>query len=67
MRWRTKQKRMEKYTQWHKWFAWHPIRINNTVIWLETIYRKGTVALDSYDNKEYLVWSYNIEGPEMGW
>ena len=28
--------------QWHQWFAWHPVRVGDECIWLETIYRKGT-------------------------
>lgn len=31
-----------KAMQWHKWFAWHPVRIDNTGqrVWFETIQRR---------------------------
>lgn len=22
---------------WHKWFAWHPVKVENHLVWLETI------------------------------
>lgn len=28
--------------QWHEWFAWHPVFIGHTLVWLENIYKKGT-------------------------
>lgn len=28
---------------WHRWFAWHPVRIDSRWHWLEWIERKGTV------------------------
>lgn len=29
-------------TEWHKWFAWHPIITNDEIIWLEKINRRMT-------------------------
>ena len=26
--------------EWHEWFAWHPITIAGTTIWLETVSRR---------------------------
>lgn len=26
--------------EWHKWFAWHPVLIDNVTVWLETVERK---------------------------
>jgi hypothetical protein len=26
--------------EWKRWFAWHPVIIDNVTIWLETIERK---------------------------
>lgn len=28
------------YKEWNRWFAWHPIWISNTWVWLETVERK---------------------------
>jgi hypothetical protein len=28
-------------SNWHDWFAWHPVVINHTWVWLETIRRRG--------------------------
>ena len=25
--------------QWHRWFAWHPIRIGKKIVWLEFVNR----------------------------
>lgn len=25
--------------EWHKWFAWHPVRLLGATVWLERIYR----------------------------
>ena len=36
MRIKPKMKRME----WKRWFAWHPVIIDNVTIWFETIERK---------------------------
>jgi hypothetical protein len=36
MRIKPKTKRME----WRRWFAWHPVIIDNVTIWFETIERK---------------------------
>jgi hypothetical protein len=36
MRIKPKTKRME----WKRWFAWHPVIIDNVTIWFETIERK---------------------------
>jgi hypothetical protein len=40
MKW-TKTKSSYKYNKWHKWFAWHPVTLeNNQRVWLEIILRK---------------------------
>jgi hypothetical protein len=55
-----------KKQKWHKWFAWHPIKIDNVYadpqwvgkwVWLETIERQ-------YVGKLYRNWDYRIEVPE---
>ncbi len=36
MRIKPKMKRLE----WRRWFAWHPVIIDNVTVWFETIERK---------------------------
>ncbi|MDR9777215.1 hypothetical protein RJJ65_32170 [Rhizobium hidalgonense] len=37
-----KCERIDMLESWHKWFAWHPIRVNTwQIAWLETIERRG--------------------------
>ncbi len=59
MRWVTGPSRKDKLMVWHKWFAWRPIKINGTTVWLETVYRKGTWRNDYVPHME---WEYNLEG-----
>lgn len=45
MRWLDKKSQREfmryKYlTNWHKWYAWYPVKIGNHYYWLEYIQRK---------------------------
>ena len=42
---------------WHPWFAWHPIRINRTAVWLETVERKS-IGWDDYNSHH--VWDYRL-------
>lgn len=30
-------------TQWHSWFAWYPVKINNSIFFLEYVERKGKI------------------------
>jgi hypothetical protein len=33
--------RMKPFLMWHKWFAWHPVRLDDgRRVWLETILRR---------------------------
>jgi len=32
--------RWRRQREWHKWWAWHPVRLNGTTVWLEGIERK---------------------------
>jgi hypothetical protein len=25
---------------WHLWYAWHPVWVEGTLVWLENVYRK---------------------------
>ena len=48
MRWKTKD-----LTEWHKHFAWRPIKIHGENVWLETIMRRG----HRVGNRKY-EWQY---------
>lgn len=45
MKWKAKEKKsyeeeVKKLSEWHKWFAWHPIKTtDNNWIWLEDVHR----------------------------
>jgi hypothetical protein len=39
-----------KYEDWHKWFAWHPVKLENgDKIWLEFVLRKQRDLSIEYD------------------
>lgn len=64
MRWITKEARLQKYygsiREWRLWFAWTPIRIGSTWVWLENVERRGEKK--SWFKKS-VTWSYRfIEG-----
>ena len=52
MRWPKHQKRWSRVTDWHKWFAWYPVTIGDTRVWLEVVSRK--LSYDGYT----LFWEY---------
>lgn len=38
-----KRLRWERKEEWHKWFAWYPVRVGpDLCVWLETLERKYT-------------------------
>ena len=51
--------RIERLSQWHKWFAWCPVEIApNESRWLEFVMRKGTL-----NNPYWLMYGF----PEFVW
>jgi len=54
--------RIKEKEVWHKWFAWHPVRIKITPdgdskkVWLEYVYRCGVYECSWGDC--YWQWSY---------
>jgi hypothetical protein len=57
------KERIDRLTQWHKWFAWHPVEITpNESRWFEFVMRKGTQnpwSLVIHDWPEFL-WEYQV-------
>lgn len=31
--------KIRKRYEWHTWFAWHPVRIDGTLVWFEKVFR----------------------------
>lgn len=40
----SKWTRIHRQKEWHDWFAWHPVRIHNEIVWLEIVERRRTDA-----------------------
>lgn len=65
MKWRVRKPgaRRRAVHQWHRWFAWRPVRVptsgrmsNMTVVWLEFMWRKGTYIC--WFEGAYWQWEY---------
>lgn len=63
MKWRVRKPhaRFRAKERWHKWFAWHPVRVPTkgkmsgmTMVWFETIERKGSYYYDAWS------WNYRF-------
>lgn len=54
--WLTKAGRLDI---WHRWFAWHPVRAGEEVVWLEDVERKGELMYDSLST--YWAWEYRSQ------
>lgn len=42
--------------KWHRWFAWHPIKIGKEYVWLEWLERRDDNA--TYDDFNWRDWQY---------
>lgn len=57
----TIERKNELKQQWHRWFAWYPVVVGETVlgrkikIWLEYVERMGSISYD-WDGNNY--WRY---------
>lgn len=46
MMWKIRPRRKCNLAQWHLWFAWYPIRVDETTAaWLMYVERKGSMTL----------------------
>jgi hypothetical protein len=43
MRWASEswEAKHDRLGQWHRWFAWRPVRVGEQIAWLETVERRG--------------------------
>ena len=60
----TYQQRNDRLTKWHKHFTWLPTEIQDRIVWLETVWRKGNpycYNLATYYSYEY---KFKEETPE---
>jgi len=53
MRWKS---RWLKKFEWHKFFAWYPVLIDDEYVWLEWV-EKRTEAESTFGNNEYRFYS----------
>ena len=44
------------YEQWARWFAWHPVRLDDSrIVWLEVVER-----IDAAPLNDAIVWRYRV-------
>lgn len=50
MRWYSESiaTRLDRILTWHEWFAWHPVRVGDSMVWLEYVERKRQALCPSY-------------------
>lgn len=62
MQWRSEtfEQKIARQRRWHKWFAWHPVRLESdgrsTKVWLEVVGRKWAQDPQEYHNSSR--WFY---------
>lgn len=59
MKWKHKSinDRVKKVKQWHDWFAWYPIRLDEEIFWLQRLKRKAHNVYVAGDTI-YVEWEY---------
>jgi len=56
--------RIRALKQWHKWFAWFPVRIpttGNYLYWLQHVQRKGRREVGNIHELPFWVFTYKLE------
>lgn len=66
MRWGGKEtdaERRSRLSTFHRWFAWHPVRLDDTGqwAWMESVVRWALPA--SFDGDGGMIWAYRSRGP----
>jgi hypothetical protein len=61
MNWRSESwpVKVERMGEWHRWFAWHPVRVGERMHWLEFVLRRGGY-MPGFDGG-YWEWEYRDE------
>ena len=44
---------------WHKWFAWHPVKIGHRLAWLEWVQRRNIFWQCGFDGGRF--WIYRFD------
>jgi hypothetical protein len=44
MRWRVNTGYHFSRWEWHRWWAWYPVKVDNQYVWLEYVYRKAVTV-----------------------
>lgn len=47
--------------KWHDWFAWYPVRLDDTsnVVWFETVLRRRhSISMGEAMSGNYIYWDY---------
>lgn len=62
MRWRYKTfaEKKAEVSEWHRWFAWYPVRIEGTAVWLERVWRRGRVVHHEFLDIDEIVYEYSL-------
>lgn len=53
------EEELKEQKEWHLKFAWCPIRIDNTVVWLEFYERRIVDVISNYA-ATYINWEYRL-------
>lgn len=59
----SRQIRNDKYRKWHRWFAWHPVKVSDTdKVWFEFILRKQRSRINfSWIDRFFMVPDYDYK------
>lgn len=60
MEWRTKEKRLRDKCEMgeHPWFAWHPVKIGDYMLWWVPVLRSGELQKPDIESNWWIRWSY---------
>ena len=63
-KWEAKKNKLK---EWHKWFAWYPVRVcHNECRWLEWVHRRGEYLFNRQSITTEWEWEYKpIEGQQL--
>lgn len=57
MKWQIKKRKDKR--NWHKWFAWFPITVQDNRVWLEYVLRQGT--FNEHPSATTSFWTYRYK------